>query len=155
MRKKKTPEERAAARARSNANLMDIREVNARRTPEQRREIARKAGQASAAARAERKNIRQICDELLSREAPEAFLAKVFDPDNMPEKGATVYEAIVAQMAQQAAAGNVRAATFIRDSAGDMPTNKVQTDVSMTEADRKLLANIAERIKKQENGTEQ
>ena len=48
----RTEEEKRAARERSNANLMTPQEVNARKTPEERRESASKAGKASAEARA-------------------------------------------------------------------------------------------------------
>ena len=42
--------------------------------------------------------------------------------------------------------GNVKAATFVRDTAGDMPTTKVQADVGMTDADRALLAKVGARL---------
>ena len=130
-------------RARSLANLNVY-------TSDQNREEAskngRKGGKASGEARRERKNIQQLCAELLVQDAPEEFIKKAF-PDGTPEDKSW-YGLIVAQQARQAAAGNTKAAVFIRDSAGDMPTTKVQADVGMTDADRALLAKIEKRMGK-------
>lgn len=133
-------------REKSNRNLMPVRELNASKTPEERRESARKAGIASGKAKREKKSIRELCAELLVQDAPDEFIAQAF-PEGAPEDKSW-YALIVAQQARQAAAGNTKAAVFIRDSAGDMPTTKVQADVGMTDADRELLRKIELRIRK-------
>ena len=131
-------------REKSNRNLMPVRELNASKTPEERRESARKAGIASGKAKREKKSIRELCAELLVQDAPDEFIAQAF-PEGAPEDKSW-YALIVAQQARQAAAGNTKAAVFIRDSAGDMPTTKLQTDIGMTEADRELLRKIERRM---------
>lgn len=112
-------------------------------------ENGRKGGIASGVAKREKKNIKQLCAELLVQEAPEEFIAQAF-PEGAPEDRSW-YALIVAQQARQAAAGNTKAAVFIRDSAGDMPTTKVQADIGMTEGDRALLSKIERRLSDPEN----
>ena len=111
---------------------------------EKARENGRKGGIASGVAKREKKNIQQLCAELLVQDAPEEFIKKAF-PEGTPEDKSW-YALIVAQQARQAAAGNTKAAVFIRDSAGDMPTTKVKADLGMTDADRALLDKIEKRM---------
>lgn len=113
---------------------------------EKARENGRKGGIASGVAKREKKSIKQLCAELLVQDAPVEFIKQAF-PEGAPEDKSW-YALIVAQQARQAAAGNTKAAVFIRDSAGDMPTTKVQADVGMTDADRALLAKIEKRMGK-------
>ena len=47
-------------------NLMPIEEVNARKTPEQRRESARKAGIASGEAQRKKKEMKKVLEAMLS-----------------------------------------------------------------------------------------
>ena len=133
-------------RARSNANLKVF-------TSDQNREEAskngKKGGKASGEARRERKRIQEICDDFLAQDAPDEFVKQAF-PEGAP-KDKSWYALIVAQQAMQAAKGNTKAAVFIRDSAGDMPTTKVQADVGMTDADRALMARIEQRMRKSDN----
>ena len=112
---------------------------------EKARENGRKGGIASGVAKREKKSIKELCAELLVQEAPEEFIKQAF-PDGSPEDKSW-YALIVAQQARQAAAGNTKAAVFIRDSAGDMPTTKVQADIGMTDGDRALLHKIESRLK--------
>ena len=59
----------------------------------------------------------------------------------------TLYEAIAVAMAAKAKAGDVKAAVFVRDSAGDKPADAVEiTAETMTEADRRLLQRIQDRL---------
>lgn len=140
----RTEEEKRAARERSNANLMTPQEVNARKTPEERRESASKAGKASAEAKKRRKTAREIYEAMLSRPASDQVTGGL--PD-LPE-GATNYDVLLARMMFSAQKGSVKAAQFVRDTAGDQPTTKVEADIGMTDGDRALLEKVAERIKK-------
>ncbi|HJA81292.1 MAG TPA: hypothetical protein H9776_06015 [Candidatus Mediterraneibacter intestinipullorum] len=143
----RTEEEKRAARERSNANLMTPQEVNARKTPEERRESASKAGKASAEAKKRRKTAREIYEAMLSRPASDQVMGGL--PD-LPE-GATNYDVMLARMMFSAQKGSVKAAQFVRDTAGDQPTTKVEADIGMTDGDRALLEKVAERIKKDSN----
>lgn len=139
----RTEEEKRAARERSNANLMTPQEVNARKTPEERRESASKAGKASAEAKKRRKTAREIYEAMLSRPASDQVMGGL--PD-LPD-GATNYDVMLARMMFSAQKGSVKAAQFVRDTAGDQPTTKVEADIGMTDGDRALLEKVAERIK--------
>ena len=143
----RTEEEKRAARERSNANLMTPQEVNARKTPEERRESASKAGKASAEAKKRRKTAREIYEAMLSRPASDQVMGGL--PD-LPD-GATNYDVLLARMMYSAQKGSVKAAQFVRDTAGDQPTTKVEADIGMTDGDRALLEKVAERIKKDSN----
>ena len=143
----RTEEEKRAARERSNANLMTPQEVNARKTPEERRESASKAGKASAEAKKRRKTAREIYEAMLSRPASDQVMGGL--PD-LPD-GATNYDVMLARMMFSAQKGSVKAAQFVRDTAGDQPTTKVEADIGMTDGDRALLEKVAKRIKKDSN----
>ena len=78
------------------------------RTVEEQREIARKGGIKSGEARREKK---------LFREAIEKKLGQSLD-------------SMVDAMINQAKNGNVQAITFLRDTIGEKPTDKVEAEVN-------------------------
>jgi hypothetical protein len=78
------------------------------RTTEEQREIARKGGIASGKARKEKK---------LFKEAIEKQLGQSLD-------------SMIAAMIEQASKGNVQAITFLRDTIGEKPTDKVEAEVN-------------------------
>ena len=140
-KRERTTEEIEAARKKRMANLMSAEELNARKTPEERREQARLAGIASGEAKRRRRTAQEIYAQMLDQEARPELTAGL----DLPE-GATNYDVMLARMMLQGQKGNVKAATFVRDTAGDMPTTKVQADVGMTPGDRALLAKVGARL---------
>lgn len=144
---RKTPEEKAASRARSNANLA-YKPINTR-PPEEQREIRRKGQAAQQAAKRRKKALREICAELLAMECPEG--AAKLGTLTEAAKGAAkergepldVYEAgLLAQVARMLE-GDTRAAEFVRDSAGDKPTDKMQAEATvLTAGDVALLRRL-------------
>lgn len=78
------------------------------RTEEEQREIARKGGIKSGEARREKK---------LFKEAIEKQLGQSID-------------SMIKSMITQAKKGNVQAITFLRDTIGEKPTDKVEADVN-------------------------
>lgn len=67
-------------------------------------------------------------------------------------KEITVYDSIAIAMAAKAKAGDVKAAVFVRDSAGDKPADQMEiTAEAMTDADRELMQNIQKRLQKNDN----
>ena len=67
-------------------------------------------------------------------------------------KPITLYESIAVTMAAKAKAGDVKAAVFVRDSAGDKPADQMEiTAEAMTDADRELMQNIQKRLQKNDN----
>ena len=85
-------------------NLIPMNE----RTKEEQREIARKGGIKSGEARREKK---------LFKEAIEKQLGQSID-------------SMIKSMITQAKKGNVQAITFLRDTIGEKPTDKVEADVN-------------------------
>ena len=78
------------------------------RTKEEQREIARKGGIASGKARREKK---------IFKEAIEKQLGQSID-------------SMIKSMIEQAKSGNVQAITFLRDTIGEKPTDKVEAEVN-------------------------
>ena len=122
-------------------NLVSLKD----RTPEERAEIARKGQAASVEARRRKKTLREIMEAVLSLEAPQDMLEAGNEIARKMQRLAKsrgevvdVYEAIA--MAQ----GDTAAATWVRDSAGDKPTDKLaQTGgPELTEADIALLRKL-------------
>jgi hypothetical protein len=85
-------------------NLVSLKD----RTTEEVREIARKGGIASGKARREKK---------LFKEAIEKQLGENLDD-------------MIEAMIKQAKIGNVQAISFLRDTIGEKPTDKVEADVN-------------------------
>lgn len=85
-------------------NLVSFKE----RTVEEQREIARQGGIASGKARREKK---------LFKEAIEKKLGQSLD-------------SMIDAMINQAQTGNVQAITFLRDTIGEKPTDKVEAEVN-------------------------
>lgn len=95
---------------------------NEQRTPEERRENAKKAGIASGKARKEKANIRRALEMLLERDYPME--------DGSILSGA---EVIALRQMERALDGDTKAFEVIRDSSGQKPVDKVMiSDVDQT-----------------------
>ena len=102
---------------------------NEQRTPEERRENAKKAGIASGKARKEKANIRRALEMLLERDYPME--------DGSILSGA---EVIALRQMERALDGDTKAFEVIRDSSGQKPVDKVEmkTDVNIEESTARL-----------------
>lgn len=122
---------------------------------ERKREIQQAGARASNAAQAKRRTIKDIYSDLLQQEDD---IAGIEDQElaeraqkRAQERGQsiTIYDSIAIAMAAKAKAGDVKAAVFVRDSAGDKPAEQMEiTAESITDADRKMLQNIQARLQK-------
>ena len=128
-------------------NLMDIREVNSRRTKEQHSADSRKAGIASGKARRQRRTFKESLEIILSMQATEEqkkaagqFLTEEMDLTN----GDLVNLAMIGKAKE----GDVKAAQFVRDTVGEMPTVKQEVTNTMSEGDRTLLEKVSKRFEK-------
>lgn len=129
-----------------------------KRSPEERLEICRKGAAAVNKLHGKEKTAREALKGILSLIASDDIiagsdidedLAKKLQRDN-PEL--TLYELMQAVALGRALSGSIQAATYIRDTNGDKPENKINIDADiMTEADRALLDIVAGRL--QEGGT--
>ena len=103
-------------------------------TSEEAREFGRRGGIASAKKRRERKAMKETLEEMLSmplKNGASADIGKVRNIAAMKGKNITMQEAIMLSMLQKAAKGDVRAAEFVRDTAGQRPTDKMDMNVEL------------------------
>lgn len=127
------------------------------RTTEEQRRIVSAGGKASGEARRRKRAIREICADLLGMDLPEgaAELGALQQTAQAlaQERGQSldVYEALTLAQLAQALRGDTKAATFVRDSAGDKPTDQVQASVGVTEGDLALLHNVQARLAQQKD----
>lgn len=108
--------------------------------PEEDKQIQKKGAEALNAALAHRRTMAEDIQIMLAKRAtPETVEALGLTAD------ANNQEAIIAAALLQAIDGNMKAQQFIRDTIGEQPTIKQEVDI-MTDDDRKLLANISDRL---------
>lgn len=97
-----------------------------------------------------KKNIKSICNELLNMSASDIASNVVSKEmaDKLKDTDITLYDLIIAKQIEVALKdGSVRSAEFLRDSNGDKPTDKTQTDINIiSESDKLLLNSINERL---------
>lgn len=132
-------------------NLIPLNE----RSPEEAREIRRKGAEALHKLKGERKNAKQILDEILpiyantsaivsNETIPEDIKSELLSNKNIK---ITQYHLIMLSQIYQAQNGNVKAAEFIRDTFGDKPINETHNiNESISEADKQLINNLKDRL---------
>ena len=85
-------------------------------------EIARQGAIASTAVRREKRTMREIAEIILSK-------------DVMTSDGVVTGKyAVLAKVIDKALKGDLQAAAFIRDTIGEKPTEKTQTELTLTQA---------------------
>lgn len=118
-------------------------------TEAERREFARIGGLASAKKRAEKKNLQKLLNVLLSTPSTAEMQEKAAKLGFSPEDANTVYDAMNVALIDKALSGDGYAYQLIRDSAGDMPTKKVEQAVSMmTDKDIEMMRKLDARLNK-------
>ena len=104
------------------------------RTKEEARKRGRAGGIASGKARREKKLIRETLEILLSmpmKNGKAADVESVRSFAALKGKNISVQEAIMIAQVQKAMKGDTNAAVFVRDTAGQNPTTKIEADVDM------------------------
>jgi len=104
------------------------------KTPEERRELGRKGGIASGEAKRKKKAMRERLELLLELSMKAGKTADIENIKNFADlkgKNITVEDALLIAQIQKALKGDTTAATFVRDTAGQNPTTKVEADVDM------------------------
>lgn len=111
-------------------NPENVLGVNAERTPKKRQELAAAAGRASGEARRRKRAMREVLDDLLQMPLKRGELKNVeclsdlTGPNgklnllNNPKVNLTVEQVVLLAQVFLAANGNTKAATFLRDTAG-------------------------------------
>ena len=103
-------------------------------TPEQRRENGRKGGIASGEAKRAKKAMKERLEILLDMNLKSGRGADIETIKNFAElkgKNITVQDALMIAQIQKALKGDTNAAVFVRDTAGQNPTQKVETEIDM------------------------
>ena len=103
-------------------------------TPEQRRECGRKGGIASGESKRKKKAIRETLDVLLAMPVKAGKYADIESIKNFASlkgKNINVQEAMVISMLQRAMKGDVKAAEWIRDTAGQRPVDNVNMNMNL------------------------
>lgn len=103
-------------------------------TPEQRAEAGRKGGIASGEAKRRKKAMRERLEIILEMPIKNGKLADIEEIKSFASlkgKNITVEDAMMIAQIQKALKGDTVAATFVRDTAGQNPTVKIENDVDM------------------------
>lgn len=134
-------------------NLMPIQEVNARKTPEERRKAAAKAGIASGKAKRKRKTMKETLEILLALPMGDGKTIEVEELKNfagLKDKNVDVQTLIMIKTLQEyLKRGNPALLAFIRDTIGEKPTDSVAVSGTInnplegltTDELKKLIAN--------------
>ena len=120
---------------------------------ERQKQVRIMGAKAKGAKIAQRKTIREIYTAMLGQnmpadvqpEAVQAFAERA---------GASIdnYTALAIAMLLKAVSGDTRAAEFVRDSAGDKPTDQMQVATGLTEGDRQMIQKWMDMQQKDKNG---
>lgn len=106
----------------------------AKMTPEQRRENGRKGGIASGEAKRAKKAMKERLEILLDMPLKSGKGVDIETIQNFAKlkgKNITVQDALMIAQIQKALKGDTNAAVFVRDTAGQNPTQKIETDVDL------------------------
>ena len=103
-------------------------------TPEQRRENGRKGGIASGEAKRKKRAMRETLDVLPAMPMKSGKFADIESIKNfaaLKGKNINVQEAMVISMLQRAMKGDVKAAEWIRDTAGQKPVENMNMNMNL------------------------
>lgn len=117
-------------------------------TPEERRENGRKGGIASGEAKRKKKAMRDrlgILLELQMKPGKGADLESIKNFAALKGKNITVQDAMMLAQIQKALKGDTAAATFIRDTAGEKPTDKLEHSGAI-DTGTEMLADIIDQL---------
>lgn len=103
-------------------------------TPEQRRENGRKGGIASGEAKRRKKAMRErleILLELPMKNGRETDIETIKNWAALKGKNITVQDAMMIAQIQKALKGDTTAAAFVRDTAGQNPTTRIEAEIAV------------------------
>lgn len=125
------------------------------RTKEEQRRIARLGGLASAKSRRKKKDLQEMLGTLLATPATPEMLEKASALGIDASDADTLYDALCVALFGKALSGDAYAFQLIRDSAGDKPTDRSETSVSiMTDKDKEVMAAIEARMKAEKSASD-
>lgn len=108
---------------------------NANRTPEEQSALARKAGIASGEARRRKRDMKEAAKMLLEMplSSNQHTMKATLKSLGIKEEDSDYAMAVMASMLIQAANGNVKAATFLRDTSGNKPVETIEINKDVDE----------------------
>ena len=113
-------------------SLENLTNISENVTAEECRANGRKGGIASGKARREKKEMRELIQDILAMNIRDG---KAEDFKNLADskgKNITVQQALVLSQVKKAMAGDTRAMEFLRDTAGEKPTDKQEIKTEVT-----------------------
>lgn len=119
---------------------------NSERSPSEVRENGRKGGIASGKVRRKKRDMREAAKVLLDTEVKNPRLRRKMKDNSLDDDDLTNQMAVLLSMFMSAVNGNVRAAEFLRDTAGYGP--KSQPEVPLIDNSTKELEDYLEQQKK-------
>lgn len=115
------------------------------RTPNERRESARKAGKASGKARREKRTLQEIAKTLLSMPMDDKELEAVEYLKGYKGKNVSAGEAaLLVQMQKAIQEADGKAFMIVRDTAGEQPVQRVEVNSDIAAAEAALADMIKE-----------
>lgn len=144
----KTDDETKSNRDISNGNLVKYSDL----TPDQRKAFHSAGGKAGAKSKRKRKAAKEILETLLAADMSAEQRGEVLGTaESLLGAETSAYAVMFAKMLQEACKGNVNAAAFIRDSAGDKPTDKQEVTAAITQADMVMVEKVQRRLEAEKN----
>ena len=116
------------------AGYENIRDANDNRTPEERRELARKAGQASGRARRRKANFQKTLNMLLTAEIDSKEWSPVLESLGVE---CTLESALLMAQIKAALDGDTQAAKFVAQYSGQ--SNRAEEDLENKKAETELI----------------
>lgn len=116
------------------AGYENIRDANSRRTPEERRELAKIAGQASGQARRRKANFQKTLNLLLTAEIDNEEWTPVLESLGVE---CTLESALLMAQIKQALAGDTQAAKFVAQYSGQ--SGRAEEDLANKKAETELI----------------
>lgn len=102
--------------------------------------MGRRGGIASGKAKRERKQMREVAQALLDLPMRKGRVEEYRSFVEGAQRNVTVSERIMMVAVKEALEGNVRAAEFVRDTAGERPTETVAVAKASAEASAEFMA---------------
>lgn len=97
-----------------------------KRTKDEQKRIAKAGGMASGAARRRKRDMQQALNAILDLPLKAGRLQQIRNLSEVKGKNITAEQAILLAQVNKALKGDTRAATFVRDTAGCKPTDRVE-----------------------------
>lgn len=116
------------------AGYENIRDANSRRTPEERRELAKKAGQASGRARRRKANFQKTLNMLLTAEIDSEEWTPILESLGVE---CTLESALLMAQIKMALEGDTQAAKFVAQYSGQ--SGRAEEDLENKKAETELI----------------